>query len=181
MESRLVLGTGRRRGQRDRLTYADGKPIGAGRGAALGPERQANLRWRKADWCWARGGAGGPERGHYCRARGSLGGEGFIRVCLAQGMHAQSLTRVPLFATPWTVARQAPLSTGFPRQEHQSGVPCPAPGDLPNPGIKPASPASPLLAGRFFTLGHLGSPSPGYTFVQMYQVVPFGYAEFTVC
>ena len=42
--------------------------------------------------------------------------------------------------TPWTVARQAPLSTGFPTQEYWSGSPLPPPGDLPNPGIEPASP-----------------------------------------
>ena len=41
--------------------------------------------------------------------------------------------------TPWTVARQAPLSMGFSRQEYWSGFPCPSPGDLPNPGIKPGS------------------------------------------
>ena len=45
------------------------------------------------------------------------------------------------FATPWTVARQAPLSLGFARHEYWSGLPFPPPGDLPNPGIKPASPA----------------------------------------
>ena len=50
--------------------------------------------------------------------------------------------------TPWTVAHQAPLSLGFPRQEYWSELPFPSPGDLPNPGIKPASPA---LAGGFFT------------------------------
>ena len=44
-------------------------------------------------------------------------------------------------ATPWAVARQAPLSMGFPRQEHWSGLPFPSPGDLPNPGIEPGSPA----------------------------------------
>ena len=44
-------------------------------------------------------------------------------------------------ATLWTVARQALLSMGFPRQEYWSGLPCPPPGDLPNPGIKPRSPA----------------------------------------
>ena len=49
-------------------------------------------------------------------------------------------SRVRLFATPWTVVCQAPLSTGFPRQEYWSGLPCPPPEDLPNPGIKPASP-----------------------------------------
>ena len=47
----------------------------------------------------------------------------------------------PAFVTPWTVVRKAPLSLGFPRQEYQSGLPFPSPGDLPNPGIKPASPA----------------------------------------
>ena len=44
--------------------------------------------------------------------------------------------------TPWTEARQAPLPMGFSRQEYWSGWPCPPPGDLPNPGIKPRSPAS---------------------------------------
>ena len=51
-------------------------------------------------------------------------------------------------ATPWTVACQAPLSVGFPRQEYWSGLLFPSPGDLPNPGIELACPA---LAGRFFT------------------------------
>ena len=45
------------------------------------------------------------------------------------------------FATPWTVVCQAPLSTGFSRQEYWSGWPCPPPGDLPDPGIKAGSPA----------------------------------------
>ena len=53
------------------------------------------------------------------------------------------------FVTPWTVACQAPLSMGFPRQEYWSGLPFPSPGDLPNPGTEPVSPA---LAGRFFTI-----------------------------
>ena len=59
------------------------------------------------------------------------------------------------FATPWTVMHQAPLSMGFPRQEYWSGLPFPSPGDLPDPGIKPTSPA---LAGGFFPLNHVGSP-----------------------
>ena len=46
-------------------------------------------------------------------------------------------SHVWLYATPWTVAFQAPLSMGFCRQEHWSGLPCPPPGDLPDPGIKP--------------------------------------------
>ena len=48
---------------------------------------------------------------------------------------------VRFFATPWTITRQAPLSMGFSRQEHWSGLPCPSPGDLPNLGIEPESPA----------------------------------------
>ena len=51
------------------------------------------------------------------------------------------LSRVRLFATLWTVAYQVPPSMGFSRQECWSGVPFPSPGDLPNPGIKPGSPA----------------------------------------
>jgi len=53
-------------------------------------------------------------------------------------------------AIPLTVAHQAPLPTGFPRQEYWSGLPFPPPGDLLNPGIEPATPVSPALAGRFF-------------------------------
>ena len=60
-------------------------------------------------------------------------------------------SHVRLFATPWTVARQAPLSMGFSRQDYWSGLPCPPPGDLPNPGIKPTSFMPPALAGGFFT------------------------------
>ena len=52
----------------------------------------------------------------------------------------KSLSRVRLFATPWTVAYQVPLSMGFSRQEYWSGWPFPCPGDLPNPGIEPGSP-----------------------------------------
>jgi len=57
---------------------------------------------------------------------------------------------VHLFATLWTVACQAPLSMGFSRQEHWSGVPCPPPGDLPHSGTEPASLKSLALTGRFF-------------------------------
>ena len=51
----------------------------------------------------------------------------------------------------WTVALPTPLSMGSSRQEYWSGLPCPPPGDLPNPGIKPTSLESPALAGGFFT------------------------------
>ena len=66
----------------------------------------------------------------------------------------QSLNPVQLSWTPWTVAHQASLSMGFPRQEYWSGLPSPPPEDLPNPGIKIVSPA---LAGEFFT-----TETPGY-------------------
>ena len=76
-----------------------------------------------------------------------------LKVCV----NVQSLSPVHLFATPWIVAHQAPLSMGFSRQEYQSGLSCLLPGDLPDPGIEPASPT---LAGGFFTTSvTLGSPS----------------------
>ena len=58
--------------------------------------------------------------------------------------------------TPWTVACQAPLSMGFSRQEYWSGLPFPSPGDLPDPGIEPASPA---LQADSYQLSYEGSPS----------------------
>ena len=69
--------------------------------------------------------------------------EKFLEHCPSNivGMHAQSLSRVPLFATPWTVAHQAPLSMEFSSQEYWSGL------SFSPPGIEPASPASPALAG----------------------------------
>ena len=67
-------------------------------------------------------------------------------VCLSSTLNClslsevKSLSRVRLFATPWPVAHQAPLSMGFSRQEYWSGLPFPSPGDLPDPGIEPRSP-----------------------------------------
>ena len=58
-------------------------------------------------------------------------------------------SRLRLFATLWIIAHQAPLSMRFSRQEYWSGLPCPPPGDLPNPGIEPTPLRSPALAGRF--------------------------------
>ena len=65
---------------------------------------------------------------------------------------------VQLFVTPWTVAHQAPLSLGFSRQEHWSGLPCPPPGDLPDPGTEPASLMSPALQVRSSPLVPPGKP-----------------------
>ena len=61
------------------------------------------------------------------------------------------LSYVQLFATPWTVAHQAPLSMGFSRQEYWSGLPFPSPEDIPDPGIKPVSLISPVSAEGSFT------------------------------
>ena len=68
---------------------------------------------------------------------------------------AQLLSCVRLFVTPWTVARQAPLSTGFSRQNYWSGLPCPPPGDLPDPGTNLC-----LLDCRhiLYCLNHQGNP-----------------------
>ena len=66
-------------------------------------------------------------------------------------MPLSHLSCVQLFATPWTVAYQAPRSMGFSRQEYQSGLPCPPPGDLPNPGIECTFLTSPAFADVFFT------------------------------
>ena len=60
-------------------------------------------------------------------------------------------SHVRLCSIPCTVAHQAPLSKGFSKQEYWSGLSCPPPGDLPNPGIEPASLMSPALAGGFLT------------------------------
>ena len=62
-------------------------------------------------------------------------------------------SHVQFFATPWTVARQAPLSMEFSRQKYWNGLPWPPPGDLPDPGIKPTPLTSPALADGFFTMG----------------------------
>ena len=76
-------------------------------------------------------------------------------------VHALSLSRVQLFAISRTVARQAPLSMGFPRQEDWRGLLFSSLGDLPNPEIKPVSLASPAL--DFLLLHHLGSYSQHYS------------------
>ena len=79
----------------------------------------------------------------------------YIHVCLCV---PSLFSCIRLFATLWTVACQALLSMGFPRQEYWNGLPFPPPGDLPDPGMEPTSPASPspALAGSFFTTEPLG-------------------------
>ena len=96
-------------------------------------------------------------------------------VCLC--VCTQSLSCIWLFASPWTVACQAPLSMEFSRKEYWSGLPFPPPGDLPDLGIEPSSPA---LAGRFFT-----TEPPGKLFIcthtQSYTYVLFMFFSIMVC
>ena len=73
-------------------------------------------------------------------------------------MRAQSLSSIWFYVNIWTGACQAPLSVEFSRQEYRSGLPFPASGDLPNPGIEPKSLASPVLATDSLLLHHLGNP-----------------------
>ena len=74
-------------------------------------------------------------------------------------VHVYVLSRVHLPATPWTVVPQGALCVGFPRQEYWIRLPFPPPRDLPNPGIKTVSLASPALAGGFLITALLGKPS----------------------
>ena len=74
------------------------------------------------------------------------------RVCVCVCVCA--LSHVQLFATPWTIALQAPLSMQFCRQEYWSGLPLPSPGDLPDPEMKAVSPVSPALAGGFISVNN---------------------------
>ena len=116
----------------------------------------------------------------------SPGGAGYLETSVKQGGGCPKstlsselvlcvLSHVRLFVAPWTVARQAPLSIGFSRQEYCSGLLFPSAGDLLHPGIKPTSPGAPALAGGFFTtsatweahselvLGYRKSPKTSFT------------------
>ena len=73
-------------------------------------------------------------------------------------MHISACSVVSDSLQLWTVALQAPVSMGFPRQESWSGLPFLPPEDLPDLGIKPASPVSPAFAGRFLTTERPGKP-----------------------
>ena len=85
-----------------------------------------------------------------------------LEPCISQVLVFSLCSHVWLFAAPWTVAYQAPLSLGFSRQECWNGLPFPPPGDFPNSGIKSVSLRSPALAGRLFTISTIqraGKPS----------------------
>ena len=84
-------------------------------------------------WLEPRQASGWQIKSHTQSAHWLAGGRRKVKV--------KSLSLVRLFVTPWTVTYQAPWSMGFSRQEYWSGLPFPSPGDLPNPGIEPGSPA----------------------------------------
>ena len=105
--------------------------------------------WHQRIW-WT-----GQGRGEKLRTSQLWKENDFISRHLLMCMHAQLLGHVWFYVTPWIIARQAPLSMGFSRQEHWSGLPWPPPGDLLSLGTKSASPA---LTGRFFTTEPPGKP-----------------------
>ena len=80
-------------------------------------------------------------------------------------------SQVQLFATLWTIVPQALLPMGFSRQEYWSGLPCPPPGDLPNPGTEPESPVSPALQAVSLLLSHQGNPTGNISSVQLLSCV----------
>ena len=88
-------------------------------------------------------------------------------LCIFWYLFSHCIVSAP-FAIPWTIVLQAPLFTGCPRQEYWNELPFPSPGDHPNPGIEPASPA---LAGRFFTTELPGKTIMTYTSVQIHRKV----------
>ena len=98
--------------------------------------------WQRSSSCCRT--SSGPELGIKAASGpgGTLGGRHIIiQYGGGCGESGIVLSRVRLFATPWTLAYQVPLSMGFSRQQYWSGLPFPSPGDLPDPGIEPRSPA----------------------------------------
>ena len=91
---------------------------------------------------------------------------GILCVCMLS-----HFSHVQLFAMPWTVARQTPLSMGFSRQVYWSGLPCCPPGDLPDPGTEPASLLSPALSDSFFTTStSWDALSPAFTVLYFFHL-----------
>ena len=115
--------------------------------------------------------------------------KGYIRICHTNKFDNLELdvycgivlNCILLFATPWTVAHQAPLSMEFSRQEYWSGLPFPTPGHLPDPGIKPTSLESPALAGGFLTTEPLGKPYHGITAIQFFLFILWLLALVSCC
>ena len=113
----------------------------------------------------AQGWAGPGSQGHAGAVGvGMLQGKDSLMYSKIQKTHTMGcvlscFSHVQIFATLWAIALQASLSMGFSKQEYWSGLPCPPPEDLPDPGIEPMSLMSPALAGGFFTLVPPGKPN----------------------
>ena len=90
-------------------------------------------------------------------------------------IHTCILSHVRFFVTSWTIARQAPLSMGFSRQEYWIGLPFPTPGDLADPGIKPTSPVAPALQAYSFPLSirEASCHILNYTYKQYHMIFVF--------
>ena len=103
-------------------------------------------------------------------------------------MHAKSLRLCPTLWDPWTVAHRAALSMGFSRPEYWSGLPCPPPGDLLNPGIEPTSPAS---EADYLPLSHQGRPVEGlfcaryrtgcFLYIWSHLILPAPWSRYYYC
>ena len=106
-------------------------------------------------------------------------GRGFLFYACACVLSCFSHIR--LFASLWTGALPVPLSMGFSRQQYWSGLPCPPPEDLPDPGIKPSSLTSPALAGGFFTTSATWEALPSYTSLQRYNKTEGMYQPRVMC
>ena len=138
---------------------------------------QEGFKYENISWASRKWGQGFQE---FTGDRGE-GGEGTVKLSLQvssqNDLETGSRRRClwaqlcPTFCNPWTVTHQAPLTTGFPRQEYWSGLPFPSWGNLLDPGIEPTSPASPSLAGRFFIAEPPGKPYKG--FADMLSPFPF--------
>ena len=119
-----------------------------GRNILVSPTSQERRNKLKKKGLWTESGDMGFRSGRYKYVPNT---EWDVCVCVHVCVCAQSLTRVWLFGTPWTVASQAPLFMEFSRQEYWNRLPFPTPRDLPEPGIEPLSLVSPALARGFFT------------------------------
>ena len=102
-------------------------------------------------------------------------------IIVVQQMHACSVISVESSSLQpqWTIARQAPLSMGFSRQEHWSGLPCRPPGDLPDPGISRTSPVCPALQADSSPLRYWEAPTKKNTYRFFLDIAP-GSAAFTL-
>ena len=112
----------------------------------------------------------GPWGMHFIRWVSTISHSIWMRLFLWRWLCVKSLSHAQLFTTPWTVVCQAPLSMEFSRQDYWSGLSCPPPWDLPDPGVKLASLMSPALAGSSLPLVSPRKPgSSGYSMLNVWR------------